>query len=101
MKKSLQTLIEKVMTHNNYQNNQITATECDKIDRWTPVDLIIREYLNNGGGSAKGFLGIQPYQCRKAYEELKQIKQELIDKDLIHKDAWNASGFTLWTDYNF
>ena len=101
MKKSLQTLIEKVMVHNDYQNNWITAKECDKVDKWTPIDLIIREYLNNGGGSAKGFLGIQPYQCRKAYEDLQECKQELIDKDLIHEKAWNNCGFTLWSNYNF
>ena len=93
--------LKKVMAHNDYEEYWLTAKECDKVGKWTPCDLIAREYLNNGCGSAKGFLGITPNTCLKAYKYMCEIKKELIDSDYISIDAWNNSSFMLWTDYNF
>ena len=100
MEKWFEDTIKKVAKHNEH-SKAITVEECDKLGSWTPCDLILREYLNNGGGSAKGFLGISTSQCIKAYNYAKTIKQELIDKNLINQNAKNNFGFTLWTDYNF
>ena len=100
MEKWFEDTIKKVAKHNEYGKAR-TVEECTKLGMWTPCDLILREYLNNGGGSAKGFLGISTAQCIKSYNYAKTIKQELIDKNLINQNAQNNFGFTLWTDYNF
>ena len=93
--------LKKIMEYNNYDETWLTCEECNKVDKWTPCDLIVREYLNNGGGSAKGFLGITPSECKKCYDYMREIKQELIENDMVNKSAWNNSGFLLWTNYDF
>lgn len=90
-----------IMEHNDYPKDCITVEKCNAIDRWTPADLIAREYLNNGGGSAKGFLGISRAECIKCYDYMCEIKEELIKLDLISEEAYNNSGFRLWSNYNF
>lgn len=97
-------ILKKVLEHNNEDGAygkdatiSITAEEC--IGRWSPCDLIIREYLNNGGGSARGFLGITPRECIDAYGYLVAHKEEL--KPLINQNGWNNYGFSLWKDWNF
>jgi len=100
MEKWFEKTIKDVAAHNEH-GDAITVAECDKLSIWTPCDLIIREYLNNGAGSAKGFLGISPARCIKAYNYAKTIKAELIEKNLINKEAWNNSGFPLWDNYDF
>ena len=79
----------------------ITSQECEKQHLWSPCDLIAREYLNNGGGSAKGFLGISRSECIKCYNYMRSIKDILIKNDLISEEAWNNHGFKLWSNYNF
>lgn len=100
MEKWFENTIKDVAKHNNH-GNAFTVEECDKKGSWTPVDLIIREYLNNGAMSSKGFLGISPARCIKAYNYAKTIKEELIEKDLINESGWNNSGWTLWSNYDF
>ena len=100
-RKSFITTLKKVMEHNEYTPEMLTVEECDKQDRWTPCDLILREYLNNGGGSAKGFLGIGPKACESAYRYICEHKQELIEQNYINKDAHNNFGFSLWKNWNF
>jgi len=90
-----------IMKHNNYNEDAIDVENCDKQGVWTPCDLIAREYLNNGGGSSQGFLGITPSECIECYDYMKTIKQELIDKNMISETAWNNSHFTLWKNYDF
>lgn len=94
-------LIHKVMEHNGYTQEMTTTTECLKKDKWTPVDLIIREYLNNGAGSSKGFLGVTPARCVAGYDFAVDHKEELIEMNMISKDGWNNFGFPLWKDYGF
>ena len=101
MKKSFENTLKKIMEHNDYPEGAITVKICNELEKWTPCDLIAREYLNNGGGSAKGFLGILPYQCVNAYKYMCEIKEELIEKDMINKKAWNNFGFPLWDNYEF
>ena len=93
--------LKKIMEHNEYPEDCLTVTNCLTIDNWSPCDLIAREELNNGGGSAGGFLGITPTECHKCYYFMKENKQLFIDKDLISKTAWNNSGFQLWDNYDF
>ena len=101
MKKSFENTLKKVMEYNSYSKELITVAECEKINKWTPCDLIAREYLNNGGGSAPGFLGISSSQCVNAYKYMCEIKEELIEKDMVNEKAWNNFGFPLWSHYNF
>lgn len=93
--------IKKIMAHNGYLEDMVDANTCEKHNKWTPCDLIAREYLNNGGGSSKGFLGTMPSECRRCYYYMIENKDYLIANDLISKEAWNNSGFPLWHDYNF
>ena len=101
MKKWFENTLKKIMEYNEYPEGALTVEACTAINKWTPCDLIAREYLNNGGGSAKGFLGLYPYQCKKAYDYMCEIKQELIEKGMVNKEAWNNSGFPLWDNYEF
>ena len=100
MEKWFEKTLKDVATHNEH-DGVMTVAECEKKGIWTPCDLIIREYLNNGAGSSRGFLGISPARCIRAYNYAKTIKQELIEKDLISEEAWNNSGFPLWSNYDF
>lgn len=93
--------LKKVAEHNDYTSDMMTVSACDPCGKWTPADLIAREYLNNGAGSAKGFLGITPSKCREAYAYMCENRQTLIDLDLVSKEAWNNHGFPLWVNYNF
>lgn len=100
-KKNFDKTLNDVIAHNEYDGFGITATECAKHGLWSPCDLIIREYLNNGGGSAQGFLGISPQRCINAFNHICEHKQEFIDKDLVSEDGFNNFGFTLWSNYGF
>ena len=97
----LEDIIERVMEHNGYAKEDLTVATCNKKDKWTPCDLILREYLNNGGGSARGFLGIEPEECEEAYDMICEYKGELIQADMINEKAWNNFGFPLWKEYDF
>lgn len=90
-----------IKKHNNYNENWDTSTICDSHGKWTPCDLIIREYLNNGGGSARGFLGISRAECIRCYDFIKENKATLIGMDYITCDGWNNCGYPLWHNYNF
>ena len=63
--------------------------------KWTLADLFIRQYLNNGGD------GFGCFNTEKVYSYLVKHKDELIAHNLISKEAWNNSGFTLWKNYDF
>lgn len=97
--KQFENTIKAIMKHNEYSEDMITESVCDAKDKWTPCSLILREYYNNGCGSAKGFLGITPQRCENAYHYIIDHKEELISKNMINKDGWNNSGFSLWKDY--
>ena len=92
--------ITKVMEHNDFEAHWITVDVCEKLDKWTPVDLMLREHYNNGDGSAKGFLGLTPAQNYKCYQFIKEHQNELRELNLYNKDGYNNWGFKLWSDYN-
>ena len=94
-----QNRVLKVMEHNEYSNDMITASACEAKGRWSPVDLILREHYNNDDGSAKGFCGLTPAQSRQAYEYVKANQEDFKNADLYHKDGWNHWGFKLWSGY--
>lgn len=98
-KKAFENNLKKVMEHNDYEPEMITVAECNKVDRWTPVDLVMREYYNNGCGSAKGFLGIMPSTCEKMAQYIIEHQEELREKDMYNKDGYNNCGCPLWHDY--
>lgn len=103
MEKWFRNQLRKIMRHNGYERNWLTTKVCysKDVQMWTPCDLIAREYLNNGCGSAKGFLGIAPKTAYKCYEYMCENKQELIAMDMVGEEGYNNFGFTLWKDYNF
>ena len=93
-------ILHKVMKHNDYTDDMTTVAACNERDAWTPCDLIMREYLNNGGGSAIGFLGITKRECCEAYDFIMDDIETFIAADMINERAWNNSGFPLWNNYN-
>lgn len=99
--KWFQNRLNTIMVHNHFEEEWLTVDVCEKEGKWTPCDLIAREYLNNGGGSSKGFLGITPSECCKCYDYMKEHKDYLVENDLVNEKAWNNSGFPLWNNYNF
>lgn len=93
--------LKTIMDHNDFEEEWLTVKTCSEQDKWTPCDLIAREYLNNGGGSSKGFLGITPKECIRCYDYMKEHKDYLVENDLVSEKAWNNSGFPLWNSYDF
>lgn len=97
-------LMVKIATYNEYPLNACqTVDECNKIGEngsWTPVDLVCREYYNNGCGSAKGFLGITPKECKECFDYILEHQEELKQENRYNKDGYNNFGFPLWSDYN-
>ena len=91
--------LEIIMKHNDYESHWLTEKICNKVEKWTPCDLILREYYNNGGGSSQGFLGISKNECIKCYDYIKENLNELLELNMISKDGWNNSGYSLWSDY--
>ena len=90
-----------IMTHNGYMEDMLDVDTCEEQNKWTPIDLIAREYLNNGGGSAKGFLGITPSECCKCYDYICENKDYIVANRLVSEKAWNNSGFPLWSEYDY
>lgn len=90
-----------IMKHNNYTDDMLDVSHCNAHNKWTPCDLIAREYLNNGGASARGFLGISKTECIRSYNYMREIKEELLKKNYVNESAWNNSGIRLWKEYNF
>ena len=101
IKKWFMNRLATIMKHNGYKDNMLTVEECEKRGKWTPCDLIAREYLNNGGGSSKGFLGLSTSECIKCYHYMCEVKQEMIQLHMVSEKAWNSSGFPLWNNHNF
>ena len=96
--------LEKVRKYNEYPKNYLTVAKCNKLGKsgsWTPCDLIIREYLNNGGGSSLGFLGITTRECEKCYKYMCENKNEIIAKNLVNCVGYNNWGIELWRNYQF
>ena len=99
-KRQFENTLKKIMEHNQYADNMVTVEECDKASKWTPTDLIMREYYNNGCGSAKGFLGITPKRCMDAFEYIQEHKLELVQARYINERGVNNFGFPLWSNYD-
>ena len=62
---------------------------------WTIAELVIRQYLNNGGD------GFDMINVEENYMWLKTIKDDLIKYNLLSKEGTSGSGFTLWKNYKF
>ena len=92
--------LKRIMKFNEYSKEMITVEECTKKDRWTPVDLVLREYYNNGCGSSIGFLGIRSSTCLKLYDYIQDNLEDIISKDMINETGRSNWGFTLWTNYD-
>lgn len=91
-----------IAKHNEYPEGSLTVAQCDKIGKcgsWTPVDLILREYYNNGGGSSQGFLGIPTRECLHCYEFIRDNQEMLRDMDYYNEKGISNWGFTLWSNY--
>ena len=88
-----------IMAHNDYTNDMLTTATCTPNGKWTPTDLILREYYNNGGGSAKGFLGISKAECIKCYKYAHDNQELLKSADYYNECGWNNYGFELWNNY--
>ena len=64
-------------------------------DKWTVVDLFIRQWVNN---LCDGF-GL--YNVQEVSLYLIANKNILVDNQLINKDGFNNSDYPLWKDYDF
>lgn len=89
-----------IMKHNDFSEDMITVAVCEPKDKWTPTDLILREYYNNGGGSAKGFLGISRSECIRCYEFIKENQKYLQELDYYSEKGFSNYGFRLWVNWN-
>lgn len=94
-----QNRLHTIMEYCGYTEDMITVEKCDERNKWTPTDLILREYYNNGGGSSKGFLGISCKECIRCYEFIKEHQQEFKEMNYYNETGRNNCGFTLWTNW--
>lgn len=62
-------------------------------DKWTLVDLFVRQYLNNG---VDGF-GLS--NVEEMYNFIIENKEEFIKHNMLSKDGYNNSGNILWDNY--
>lgn len=92
--------LQKIAQHNGH-DSVFTSEKGNSLGLWTQCDLIAREYLNNGGGSAKGFLGITRAECIKCYDYMCANRETLIELDYVSRKAWNNYGIILWDNYQF
>ena len=99
-KEQFKKILEKVIEHNGYTKSMLTSKQCDMQGLWTPCDMILREYYNNGGGSANGFLGITMEECIDAFYFIKENVEFFKSNDLISPKGYNNFGWLLWTNYN-
>lgn len=60
---------------------------------WTLADLLVRQWLNNGGD------GFEMVNVQEGYMFVKEHKQELIDNNMLSKEGFNNAGFRIWDDY--
>jgi len=88
-----------IMEHNDFSEEMITVEECEKQGKWTPTDLILREYYNNGGGSSMGFLGISSRECIRSYEFIKENQKLLKEMGYYNETGYNNFGFKLWDNW--
>jgi len=98
-KKTFMKHITEVMKHNDYTDDMLTASVCGEKGFWSPVDLIMREYYNNGGGSAKGFLGLSTSVAIRCADYIVEHQKELRELDYYNKEGYNNFGFPLWNNY--
>ena len=88
-----------IMEYNGYSEDMLTTEKCSEKNMWTPTDLILREWYNNGGGSSKGFLGISTNECKRCYEFIKENQKVLKNMDFYNEKGISNFGFTLWNNY--
>ena len=99
LKKVFEKNLKKIMKHNYYRPQMITVEECHKVNKLTPVDLVMKEYYVHGGGGAEYFLGIKPSTCNKMAQYIIEHQEELKAKDMYNKKGINESGFTFWDNW--
>ena len=97
--KWFQNRLRTIMEHNGYTEDMLTVKVCTEKGYWTPTDLILREWYNNGGGSSQGFLGIPRSECKRCYYFIKDNQKALKEFDLYNEIGKNNFGFTLWTNW--
>ena len=94
--------LKTIMKHNDYPDDALTVAVCEKFPptgKWTPCDLILREYYNNGCMSARGFLGLKPSECHRCYLFIKEHQEELRKMDYYSEIGYNNSGILLWANW--
>lgn len=91
--------LKKIIKHNDYEQDMITVKVCEPKGKWTPTDLILREYYNNGGGSAKGFLGLTRADTYRCYDFIRDNQKLLKEMDYYSENGYNNWGFKLWSNY--
>ena len=88
-------ILKKVYETGYYEDEELVENN----GSYTPVDLIARECLNNGGGSYMGFFGISEDECVSAFGYIVEHQDELAELHLYSKDGYNNFGCQLWSDY--
>lgn len=92
--------IKKVMDTNEYADNEITASACDKVLKWSPLDIILREHYSHKSSSAWVFCGLARSQNHKAARYAIDNQDALKELDLYSEKAWwDNSKVLLWNNH--
>ena len=75
----------------------MTVKEGLAVGQYTLADLFIRRYLNDMS-DAPGW-GLR--NVKRVYKFCCKYKMDLIQHDMVNKEASNNVGFELWKDYKF
>lgn len=99
-KRQFEQVLKNIILHCDYSDEMVTVEECSKYNVWTPCDMIMREYYQNGCISAPMLLGITSKRCQDAFDYIQNHKEELIQAHYINERGINNYGRTLWSNYD-
>ena len=87
--------LQKVAEHNKLNKLEWFENE----GRWTPVDLVLRRYLNDGETS-EVFLGLNEEEFQRALSYIRNNFEDLVNQKQISTYGKNNYGFELWKDFD-
>ena len=98
-------LLKNKLKFGGYDEKMLTVEQCEKFGLWTPLDLIIGDYILTEGKDSQ--FKFTQKQTKKIYFYILDNKKMLIEKNYISKNCFRwlngrvLQKIELWTNYEF